>query len=133
MTLYYLKRKLTCTLLIFTILMQSCSVYEKESSTFDEAILAKSKVKATSSSGTKYIIKKLKKVDGEYQGEIKSNGVALLKTSLTESDYKTIQLKDKTASTLITVGIIVVPVAIVIILAANSTQNMDLGSNYYYE
>ena len=113
--------------------MQSCSVYEKESSTFDEAILAKSKVKATSSSGTKYIIKKLKKVDGEYQGEIKSNGVALLKTSLTESDYKTIQLKDKTASTLITVGIIVVPVAIVIILAANSTQNMDLGGTYYYE
>ena len=68
MTLYYLKRKLTCTLLIFTILMQSCSVYEKESSTFDEAILAKSKVKATSSSGTKYIIKKLK---DEFEDEIK--------------------------------------------------------------
>jgi hypothetical protein len=120
MKLNYFKRKLVCTVLLFLILLQSCSVYKKENSTFDEAIATGSNVKATTADGTKYIIKKIRKVDNQYYGVIKYNGKTLQKNSITESDYKTIQLKDQSTSTIITAGIIAVPVAVLTIIAINS-------------
>ena len=104
-TIMYLKKKLVCGSLIFVLLLQSCTVYQKTPVSYLEATAINKKVVITKTDDSKHKYRKIEQIDGQYFGIIKSNG-NLVNVPLKESDIKSIRLLNKTASTLATIGII---------------------------
>ena len=101
----YFKKKLVCGSLIFTFLLQSCTVYQKTPVSISEARATNNKVVITKTDFTKHKFRKIEKIDGQYFGIIKANG-NLVNVPLIESDIKSIRPLNKIASTLATVGIV---------------------------
>ena len=101
----YFKKKLVCGSLIFTFLIQSCTVYQKTPVSISEAVATDKKVLITKTDDTKQKFRKIEQIDGRYLGIIKSNG-NLVNVPLIESDIKSIRTVNKAASTLGTVGIV---------------------------
>ncbi|WP_281227740.1 hypothetical protein [Flavobacterium aquiphilum] len=127
----YFKRKFTCILLSFLLVLQSsCVAYKSSTSTLDEAVASNCRVLVVKTDETKLKLLKIEKIDGAYYGTLKtSKGIDVIK--LNESDLKRINLKDKTASTWGTIGIVVGSLGIVFaIIAGLSVQSFDVGSGY---
>ena len=101
----YLKKKLVCGSLIFVLLLQSCTVYQKTPVSISEATTTNKKVVITKIDDSKHKYRKIEQIDGQYFVIIKSNG-NLVNVPLKESDIKSIRPLNKTASTLATIGII---------------------------
>ena len=114
---------MVCGSLIFAFLLQSCTVYQKTSVTISEVAAAKNKVVITKTDNTKHRYRKIEQIDGQYFGIIKSNG-NIVNVPLKESDIKSIRPLNKTASTLVTVGIISGTVIIILsIIGINAANN----------
>jgi hypothetical protein len=101
----YFKRKLVCGFIIFSFLLQSCTVYQKTPVSIGEAATTNKKVVITKTDDTKHKFRRIEQINGQYFGNIKSNG-NIVNVPLVESDIKSIRPLNKAASTLVTVGII---------------------------
>src|SRR5215467_11822887 len=97
------KRKWICLLMIFSLTFQSCSVYKNKSVTFDEAAAKNYKVKGTRKDGSTNTFDKIEKADTTYYGIQKTDGETA-RVAILQTDYVKVQPKNKTASTLLTVG-----------------------------
>ena len=119
----YFKKKLLCGFLIFTFLLQSCSIYQKTPVSIAKAIIINKKVLITKTDDTKQKFRKIEQIDGRYFGIIIANG-NLVNVPLVESEIKSIRPLDKTASTMATVGIVSGSVIILLsIIGINAANN----------
>ena len=97
-------------------LMQSCVVYNvKAPTTLEKASQEQIKTKITNTNGQDFKYKYITYEDGVYYGVNKKSG-ELIKTPLSEQEIEIVVLKNRTASALITVGLIVVPIAMLIFI-----------------
>ena len=114
---------MVCGSLIFAFLLQSCTVYQKTSVTISEVAAASNKIVITKTDNTKHRYRKIEQIDGQYFGIIKSNG-NIVNVPLKEGDIESIRPLNKTASTLVTVGIISGTVIIILsIIGINAANN----------
>ena len=122
------KTKFVCVFLVFVILLQSCTVYKKAPVSISEASATNHKVLIIKNDDTKLELKKIELVDGVYYGFIDEDR-GIVKIPLNESTIKTIRIIDKSASTLLSTGIVVIPLAIIItlVIANWGPGNLDLG------
>ena len=132
--------KWAAKLLSFLILLQSCTVYHKYTSSVDEAIATNNKIKLYESKDT-YKFLKLVRIDNEVYGVAKKRSYASkrLKGQIVDSSYegkynliklneenlKDIHLKNIGASTAIS---IVIPVVIagLVVFAATQDYSVDI-------
>ena len=133
-------------LLMVLITLQSCVVYYSETASVDEAVQSANRVKVVTTSNDIHKFKKLQKEDEKIYGITKANSSTAKKFSdqetteiigsknvsilLSDTQITEIYLKNKTMSTVLTVGAIVVPVGILVLVSINSVNNMsfDWGS-----
>lgn len=107
------KRKCIVGFLILLFLHQSCTVYQKTPVSINEAITLDKKVLVITESDKKLKFKKIEQINGIYYGITKT----AIRVPLIESKIKTIRISDKSKSTLLTIGVVVVPLAIVVIFS----------------
>lgn len=98
MKLIYFKKKIVCILLVIIFTLQSCTVYKKTPVTLEEAKNANLKTLVIDINNTKHKYKRITLIDGQYYGEIKKNQ-KYPKDLLSETEIKSIQTIDKTATT----------------------------------
>lgn len=100
-----LKNKFISTILVFTLLLQSCTVYQKTAVTLDEAVASNRKTLITKTDGAKLKVKRVEQIDGTFYGIAKVEGKTE-KIILVENDIKTVRILNKTATTFGNIGII---------------------------
>jgi len=113
-------------LLAFVILLQGCTVYKSSAGSIDQAIQAQTQVRIEKKNGE---IEKYNEIirmdDGEIYGKrlTKNQSKQFFKlVAIEEEQINKIQLKDKTASTLVTLAI---PVAIIVVIIAKLTYDLN--------
>ena len=129
--------KWAAKILSFLILLQSCTVYHKYTSSVDEAIATNNKIKTDLPNGDSYKFIKLVRLENEIYGVAKKKSPVskilnaqivdsqyegkynLIK--LNEADLKNIHLKNKGASTALTI----IPIVIVGIIAIIGGEAWD--------
>ena len=130
-------------LLIFLMTLQSCSVYYSKTASVDEAIQSDNKVKVITSTNETYKFKKLQKENDQIYGVLKlrSNKAENLldqgllegyddkygKLLLSQDTIQAIHLKNKGASTAVTVAIPVVIVGVLVGIGVHSANNFSLS------
>ena len=135
------KQILASILLSVLILFQSCTVYHKYSSSLDDAITSNDKVKVVIPSDDPYKFKKIQKIDGEIYGLMynKSRSYKLLASRKTipsdketmtyvqiyENELNDLHLKNKTASTVLSITIPLVVVGALVGAIYSSLENTD--------
>ena len=107
------KRMCIVGFLILLFFLQSCTVYQKTPVSINEAITLDKKVLVITDSDKKLKFKKIEQINGIYYGITKT----AIRVPLIESKIKTIRISDKSKSTLLTIGVVVVPLAIVVIFS----------------
>ena len=107
------KRMCIVGFLFLLFLLQSCTVYQKTPVSINEAITLDKKVLVITDSDKKLKFKKIEQINGIYYGITK----AAIRVPLIESKIKTIRISDKSKSTLLTIGVVVVPLAVVVIIS----------------
>lgn len=107
------KRMCIVGFLILLFLHQSCTVYQKTPVSINGAITLDNKLLVITNSDKKLKFKKIEQINGIYYGITK----AAIRVPLIESKIKTIRISDKSKSTLLTIGVVVVPLAIVVIFS----------------
>lgn len=90
--------RITSVIMTFLFLCQSCTIYRGASSTLDEAVESKRKVRVHLLSGAKATYKKVIKKEDGYYGIIKKDTLLINSSNITR-----IQLKNRTLSTVGTV------------------------------
>lgn len=85
-------------LLIVLLFFQSCQVYKSKSSTLDDAVVSKHRVKIHTKTGTKIKYKKIVQQDGMYYGLIKGDTIQI---DIAKIDR--LRLKNNSLSTIYTV------------------------------
>jgi hypothetical protein len=113
MCLLNFKSNFFCWLLVFALLLQSCTVYKKTPVSISEAAATNYKVLITKTNDTIVKYKKIELTDGKYYGITKEGKGKIEKTPLNLSEIKTIRVLDKSASTALTVGILAVPLVVI--------------------
>lgn len=126
MSLTYFINKFVCVFLGFVFLLQSCAVYQKTPASMAEASATNHKVLIIKTDGTKLKLKKVEQVDGMYYGIIEDDK-GIKKIPLKPRDIKTIRLLDKSASTFLSIGTVVIPIVIIIIISAVDWGPGNLG------
>ena len=127
MKIMYFKSKSVCLLIALALLLQSCVVYKKTPSTINEAVDSKGKVLIVKTNDEKLKLIKIEKIDGAYFGEIKTKK-GIEKIPLSENDIKTIRIKNKSASTLGNVFIVIGSLGVVfIVIVAIELQDFNVG------
>ena len=132
----YLKK--ISVFLLFLITFQSCSVYHSKTATIDEAVRSNNKVKVLTNSNEIYKLHQLKMEDGKVYGVLKKGSETAERLAdqgiikYTDSKYETIQIKDntikeihlknKTLSTVLSIAIPVVGVAVILIILIDTTS-----------
>lgn len=111
-----IKRDFICWLLVFVLLLQSCAVYHKTPISIADATATNNKVLVTKTDDTKLKFKKIELTDGMYYGIAQDSKGKMVKTPLKDSDIKSIRILDKSNSTILTIGIIVVPLVVVAVI-----------------
>ncbi len=99
--------------------LQSCGVYYKSPISLDEAVKQAGKVKIRTAEGKKIKYKKIIQSDDQFFGKKRKSG-KWVQVPLNPADIQSVRLKNKSASTWVTVSSIVVPVGALIILLANA-------------
>ncbi|MFT5252327.1 MAG: hypothetical protein ACI87N_001334 [Flavobacteriales bacterium] len=100
-----LKNKFISTILVFMLLLQSCTVYQKTAVTLDEAVASNRKTLITKTDGAKLKVKRVEQIDGTFYGIAKVEGKTE-KIILVENDIKTVRVLNKTATTFGNIGIV---------------------------
>jgi hypothetical protein len=133
-------------LLIFLMTLQSCSVYYSKTASVDEALLSDNKVKVITTTNDIYKFKKLQTENDQIYGLLKqrsTKGENLLDQGLLE-DYdgkygklllsqdaiQAIHLKNKGASTAVTVAIPVVIVGVLVGIGVHSANNISIDLEF---
>ena len=119
-------RRLKVVALFFSvlILLQGCTVYKKANVTLEEAVTSDTKVRIKTNDNQTLKFKKIGIENGDYYGLLNYKS-AWVKTQINEGNIEKIQVKDKTASTILN---IIVPLAIlttVIVTAPSSSWLSD--------
>lgn len=101
-----LKKQIQSMALILSILVliQSCTVYRSVPISIETAVKNKSKVKIVTKNNNKLRFNRIEFQDGKYFG-IKKFNSGMVKASLDENSIETIKEKDKTLSTILSIGI----------------------------
>ena len=97
------------------ILFQSCVVYHKTPTTLEKASQEQIKTKVTNNEGETIKFKYITYEDGVYYGVNKKSG-EIIKTPLDKQYVETVLIKNKSASTWVTIAAILVPVLAIIAL-----------------
>jgi hypothetical protein len=137
----YLKR--IALLLIFLMTLQSCSIYYTKTASVDEALLSDNKVKIITTTNDIYKFKKLQTEDDQIYGVLKQRTTkaenlldqGLLedyddkygKLLLSQDAIQAIHLKNKGASTAVTVAIPVVIVGVLVGIGVHSANNISVS------
>ena len=101
-------------LLMALMLLQGCVVYHKTPSTLEQAAQVPVRTKVTNLQGEKTKYRYIQREDGIYYG-VKKQDREMVRTPLEAGELEKIQVKNKVASTWLTVGVIVVPVGAIAI------------------
>ena len=133
--------KWAAKILTFLILLQSCTVYHKYTSSVDEAVATNNKVRIDIQNDDPYKFKNIKFFEDEYYGlaRIKSDAYKRLTgrkkmdsdsqnfryVQLYENELGEIHLKNKGASTALTIGIPVVALGIVVLIGYLTTDPLS--------
>ena len=104
-------------------LFQSCVVYHKTPTTLEKASQEQIKTKVTNNEGETIKFKYIAYEDGVFYGVNKKSG-EIIKTPLDKQYVEPVLIKNKSASTWVTVLVIAVPVITIAILVATA----DYGS-----
>jgi hypothetical protein len=101
-----IKKHLKSVALILSMLIffQGCTVYKSVPVSIEQAAQNDQKVKVITKSNEKLKFNRIGVEDGNYYGVKKSNGV-VVKTPLDQNFINTIKKKDKTLSTILSIGI----------------------------
>ena len=129
--------------LMFLLLFQSCTVYHSNTSSVDQAIASNNKVKVDGSEDFSYKFKKIERINGEIYGltKTKSNTNKRLRgretkesqiknniyLKLSEEDIQTIHLKNKTASTVVTILVPLAGVAALVMIGYQAANNISVS------
>ena len=97
-------------------LFQSCVVYHKTPKSLEEASQARTTTRITNNTGETDKYDFILYEDGVYYGMLKDfdERGKWVKTPLKETEIEVVLTKNKTASTLITIGLITVPVVVLV-------------------
>ena len=106
-------------LLAFVILFQGCTVYKSVPISLEQAVQNESKVRVKTKNNEKYKFNRVGVENGNYYGVKKSNNI-VVKTPLDQDFINTINEKDKTLSTVLSIGIPVIIVGGLLAIAASS-------------
>ena len=100
-----IKRHINITALFLSVFIffQGCTVYKSADITLEQALKNESKVKVTTNSNEGLKFNKIGIEDGKFYGEKQSKGL-IVKTPLNENFINKINEKDKTWSTIISIG-----------------------------
>jgi PBP1b-binding outer membrane lipoprotein LpoB len=121
-----LKNKMISVLFAVALMLQSCSVYKKYPASLDEAVKANARTIVFNTDDSKHEYTRVIQIDNEYYGEIKTIS-ATKKVALSEADIKRIKVLDNNATTLRTVGIVVLTVGLVIAIISLSSLEKGLS------
>jgi len=126
------KKRVFCLLLSLSFLVQSCNVYKRNPIAIEEAVEAKEKVRIIKNDNKKIFLKRIEKTDGVYYGVANYKG-HFVKIPLDETNIQKIQIRDKTASTIVTIATIVTGTGllagIVALIVFASEWDDDWGSS----
>jgi hypothetical protein len=120
--------KMISVLFAIAIILQSCTVYKKHPASLDEAVKANTKTVVVNTDDSKHEYARIIQMDNEYYGEIKTVS-GTKKVVLSKTDIKRIKVLNNNATTLRTIGIVVIPIGIVLAIISLSSLNIDLGSS----
>lgn len=109
MKITILKNRLVSLLLVFTLSLQSCSVYKKTAVTLNEAEKANLKTLVITTDNTKHRYSRIIKINDNYYGEVKTKG-KIETILLSEEEIKSIRILDKTSSAIGNIAIVLVSV-----------------------
>jgi len=111
------------------ILVQGCTVYKSASVTLDEASKSNTKVRVKTFDKQSLKFDRIDVINNKIIGVKINNGVRSL-TPIEKDNIEKIQLKDKTTSTILSIGTPVVASAVIIgIIVAESLNNIGFGSD----
>lgn len=121
-----LKNKLKSISFLFALVMiiQSCTVYKSKPISLDQAVQKESKVRVQTNDNEKLKFKKIIFENSNYYGVKKSKG-ELVRIPLNQEFIFNIKEKNKTLSTVLSIGIPLVIVGGLLVIAASS---MSMGS-----
>ena len=127
-----LKKQLKIVALFFSalILLQGCTVYKSANVTLEEASKAEIQARVKTNDNQTQKFKRIGFENGQYYGVKKING-DIIKTQINEQKIKRVQLKDKTASTIIPIAVPVIIIGIAAIIFANNCCGFGSGSWSY--
>ena len=106
-------------------LFQSCVVYHKTPTTLEKASQEQIKTKITNANGETLKYKYIAYEEGVYYGYVEQDWAEFIKVPLNKEDILSVKTKNKTASTLITISVIAIPVLAFAVW--QSLENMSLG------
>ncbi len=112
-------------------LFQSCVVYHKTPTTLEKASQEQLKTKVTTADGKVSKYKFISHEEGVFYGNIEEEWGEFRKVPLDNEDIINIRTKNKTASTLVTIAVITVPVLAILawqITESISVEGMQWGS-----
>lgn len=99
--------KSVALVLSMLILFQGCTIYKSVPISLEQAVQNESKIRVKANGNENLKFSRIGVEDGNYFGVKKSNNV-IVKTPLDQKFINTIKEKDKTMSTVATVGVIIV-------------------------
>lgn len=128
-----LKKQFNTITLFFVVVMliQSCTVYKSTPITLDQAVQSGAKVRVKTLDNEKFKFKKIEFIDGKFQGLKKQSGF-MVKTPLNQEDIKSVNEKNKTLSTVLSIGIPVVTVGGLLAIAAASCCAIGFSGPLYF-
>jgi len=119
-------------IIAFSLILNSCSVYYKEEVTFDEAYLSKKPVKLVTNENKKIHLKKIILKDSAYYGYYWHEGKAIT-FPLSKEKYRSVRIKNRTASTLINVGGSILTLGILGTIILIITIGNDLNDDWEWK
>lgn len=132
--------------LMLSIILQSCSVYHSQTATIDQAIQSADRVKIISPTNDAYKFKRIEKINEEIYGISKRksftakelNSQIIPKHSdqknvgilLIDHNISSIHLKNKSASTIITIAIPIVMIGTIIGIGYAAADNVSIDMDW---
>ena len=114
-------------IIAFSIILSSCSVYYKKEASLNEVYLSEKPVRLLTNENKKVFLKKIILKDSAYYGVYMHNGNEIT-FPLSKETYRSIRMKNRPVSTILTVTTVVLTVGIVgLFIAAVSIGNIGGG------
>jgi hypothetical protein len=118
--------KVVALFFVTLILFQGCTVYKSASVTLDEASKSNTKVRVKTFDNQSLKFDRIEVTNNKING-VKINNGERSKTLIEKDNIEKIQLKDETTSTILSIVTPVVVIAgILVIIVANSLNNMSI-------